>query len=224
MWLWGVTAGTVRVDEHRSGDQGNRESRVGQRGPQRTQCSQHVRVEQTVSVLCGIDTQGGVQLHIIPVQRTTLEGIGRISTDPVLLLPPRGGQLRLSRVEEHALADYLMQRGDMALPLTPAAAGEKVKEIVQNRGGAAFSTPTQTPSRCFWRGFRRRNPEVSGRRPQPLTPAKAALSASAVDAFFTQLRDVARRVSVSVRSDGLPSAKRRRLTSSGVRLAELVER
>lgn len=157
-----------------------------------------------VAVLCSIDVHGDVQLYIVSVLRTTVEGIGCISSEPVLLPRSRGGQMRLTRIEERALTDYLLQRSDMALPMTPAAAGAKAKEIVHNRGGTAFNTSTQTPGRHFWRGFRRRNPEIGGRKPQPLPPAKAALSISAVDAFFSQLRDVAQRVSVSVRSSARP--------------------
>ena len=79
--------------------------------------------DESVSVLCSIDVHSVVDLHIVSEQRCMLASSGRISCEPVLLPRLRGRQTRLTRIEEHALAEYMLQRGDMALPLTPAAAG-----------------------------------------------------------------------------------------------------
>jgi hypothetical protein len=88
--------------------------------------------------------------------------------------------------EESAFADWLVTCSNLNLPVSKTIANNKARQILERRG-AHFTTKSGLPSKKWWYGFTKRFPAVAIRKKQSINRARALLTQSSVDAFFTDL-------------------------------------
>lgn len=136
------------------------------------------------AVQCVKDGSKGLReaarLYNVPVETLRRHAIGECGSRP-------GPPTVLTEEEEDKLAEYLIQMSDMGFGLNRETVMEMAYKIVEKLG-RNHPFKHERAGRAWFEGFQRRHPNLTLRKPQPLSYCRAASSNQAtIDDFFAKL-------------------------------------